>query len=74
LAGSPIHPLKKQIHPRWEYSGISNPICEVNHHLKNTQLSKLLGEIFQSTDSWLTPDQVRTFDIQMVHDAVSKLI
>jgi hypothetical protein len=53
--------LKKQVHPRWE-------------HLKKTQLSKLLGEIFQSIDNGPTPNHVCTFYIQTDHIAVSRFI
>jgi hypothetical protein len=69
-----VIPLRKQVHPGCEYNRISDTTCETNHHLKNTQLSKLLSEILQSTDSWPTLDQVCTFHIQTIHDAVSRFI
>jgi hypothetical protein len=44
-------------------SGIKDPTCESNHHLKKNQLDKLLREMFHNTNDWPTPDQVCTIHI-----------
>jgi hypothetical protein len=56
-------PLKEQVHPDWEYNGIQDPTCEVNHHITIVKLEHLLKEMFQSTDRWSTPDQECTYHI-----------
>jgi hypothetical protein len=33
-----VTPLKKQVHPRWEYRGIQDPTCEVNRHITTAKL------------------------------------
>jgi hypothetical protein len=72
LLAHQVAPLKKQVHPRLEYNVIHDPTCESNHHLKTTKLSRLHGEIFYSTNDWLTLDQVSTFHIQMIRHVVSQ--
>jgi hypothetical protein len=39
-------PLKKQVHPRWEYNGFDDPTQEVKDKIKSSQLIKLLEEMF----------------------------
>jgi hypothetical protein len=41
-----VTPLKKQVHPGWEYSGIQDPTCEINRHITTAKLEQLLKEIF----------------------------
>jgi hypothetical protein len=68
-----VIPLKKRIHPSWEYNGIQDPSCETDHHILIVQLERLLEEMLQSMDSWPTPDQVPTFHIERARDLVSRL-
>jgi hypothetical protein len=65
-----VTPLKKQVHPDWEYSGIQDLTCEVSCHIMTTKLESLLKEMFQSTYGWRTPDQVCSYHIQSVRDPV----
>jgi hypothetical protein len=46
------------------------PTCET---ILTVKLECLLGEMFQSTDSWPTPELVRTFHVQNTRDPVSRL-
>jgi hypothetical protein len=49
-----VHPLKKQVHPDWEYSEHQDPTQETKENITPELLVKLLGELFQDTSSWLT--------------------
>jgi hypothetical protein len=49
------------------------PTCETIRHILTAKLECLLGEMFQSTDSWPTPELVRTFHVQNTRDPVSRL-
>jgi hypothetical protein len=65
-----VTPLKKQVHPGREYSGIQDLTCEVSRHITTAKLESLLKDMFQSTYGWRTPDQVRSYHIQSVRDPV----
>jgi hypothetical protein len=47
-----VTPLKKQIHPGWEYNGLQNPTRKTTEKIEPSQLVKLLEEMFQNTSSW----------------------
>jgi hypothetical protein len=49
-----ILPLKKQVHPGWEYSGLQDPTEETNEKILLELLVKHLEEMFQDTSSWPT--------------------
>jgi hypothetical protein len=41
-----VTPLKKQVHPRWEYSGFHDPTRETLNKIEVGDLVKLLEEMF----------------------------
>jgi hypothetical protein len=41
-----VIPLKKQVHPGWEYSGVQDPTHETNEKITSERLVKLLEEMF----------------------------
>jgi hypothetical protein len=41
-----VTPLKKQVHPGWEYNGLQDPTRETTTNIDVDQLMKLLEEIF----------------------------
>jgi hypothetical protein len=49
-----IIPLKKHVHPWWEYSGLQDLTWETIEKIHPDLLVKLLEEMFQNTSSWLT--------------------
>jgi hypothetical protein len=51
-----VVPLKKQVHPGWEYSGVKDPTQETNVKITLEHLVKLLKEMFQDTSSWPTDE------------------
>jgi hypothetical protein len=51
-----VIPLKKQVHPGWEYSGLEDPTRETNVKITLEHLVKLLEEMFQDTSSWPTDE------------------
>jgi hypothetical protein len=46
-----VTPLKKQVHPRWEYSGVQDPMQELKDNIEANKLVELLQEMFQNTSS-----------------------
>jgi hypothetical protein len=65
-----ITPLKKQVHPRWEYSDAQDPTQESSDNIEASKLVELLGEMFKSTSNWSTPKQVRTYHLQVERDPI----
>jgi hypothetical protein len=53
--------LKKQVHPRWEYSGTQDPTGGTTKKIRPDHLVKLLEEMFQNVNSWSTDEQVHFF-------------
>jgi hypothetical protein len=51
-----VIPLKKQVHPGWEYSGVQDPTWETSEKITPEHLVKLLEEMFQDTPSWPTDE------------------
>jgi hypothetical protein len=49
-----VTPLKKQVHPRWEYNEVQDPTQESSDNIEAGKLMEVLGEMFQSTSSWPT--------------------
>jgi hypothetical protein len=68
-----VVPLKKQVHPAWEYNGLSDPTYKMSHRMTKDELEKLLDKMFTFTNSWPTPKEVRSFHIQVEHDVVRPL-
>jgi hypothetical protein len=65
-----VVPLKKQVHPGWEYSRVKDPSRETNEKITPEHLVKLLEEMFQDTSSWPTNEQVRSYHIGVERDPV----
>jgi hypothetical protein len=49
-----VIPLKKQVHPRWEYNRLQDLTQETTEKINPDLLVKLLEEMFQNTSSWPT--------------------
>jgi hypothetical protein len=45
-----VIPLKKQVHPSWEYNMIHDLTYEVNRHITKAKLETLSKEMFQSME------------------------
>jgi hypothetical protein len=63
-------PLKKQVHPGWEYSGNQDPTRETTEKIRLDHLMKLLEEMFQNISSWPTDEQVHSYHIGVERDSV----
>jgi hypothetical protein len=53
-----VQPLKKQVHPDWEYCGLQDPTRETQEKMTSELLVKHLGEMFQDISTWLADEQV----------------
>jgi hypothetical protein len=67
-----VTPLKKQVHPGWEYSRVEDPTLETNVKITPEHLVKLLEEIFQDTSSWPTDEQLHSYHIRVERDPVKR--
>jgi hypothetical protein len=67
-----VLPLKKQVHPSWEYNGLQDPTQETSEKIPPEILVKHLEEIFQDTSSWPTNEQVRSYHIEVEKDPVRR--
>jgi hypothetical protein len=56
-----VVPLKKQVHPGWEYSGFQDLTQETSEKITPEHLVKLLEEMFQHTSNWSTDEQVLSY-------------
>jgi hypothetical protein len=65
-----VIPLKKQVHPMWEYNGLQDPTRESGDNIEASKLVELLGEMFQSISSWSTSKSVHTYHLQVARDLV----
>jgi hypothetical protein len=65
-----VQPLKKQVHPIWEYSGLQDPTQETQEKKTLEHLLKHLGEMFQDISSWLADEQVHPCHIRIERDPV----
>jgi hypothetical protein len=65
-----VIPLKKQVHPGWEYNGLQDPTQETTEKIHPDLLVKILEEMFQNTSSWLTDKQVHSYHIRVERDPV----
>jgi hypothetical protein len=54
-------PLKKQVHPRWEYNRIEDPTQESTDKINVSEVLKLLQEMFNKTSSWPMSEQARSY-------------
>jgi hypothetical protein len=68
-----VMPLKKQVHPGWEYSGFNDPTREIIEKIKSSKLVKLLEKMFQNTSGWSIVEQVRAYHPGMERDSVRLL-
>jgi hypothetical protein len=71
LARSVI-PLKKQVHPGWEYSGPQDPTRETTEKIGPNHLVKLLDEIFLNISSWSIDEQVHAYHIGVERNSVRR--
>jgi hypothetical protein len=67
-----VIPMKKQVHPGWEYSGVEDPTQETNVKITPEHLVKLLENMFQGTSNWPTDEQVRSYHIGVERDSVRR--
>jgi hypothetical protein len=65
-----VIPLKKQVHPGWEYSRLQDLARETTEKFTLNHLVKLLEEMFQNTSSRPTDEQVRSYHIEVERDPV----
>jgi hypothetical protein len=68
-----VIPLKKQVHPGWEYSGSQDPTQETTRKITPEHLVKLLEEMFQDTTNWSTDKKGRSYHIGVERDPVRRL-
>jgi hypothetical protein len=69
-----VLPLKKQVHPGWEYSRTLDPTEETSEKITLELLVKRLEEIFQDSLSWMTDEQVCAYDIGIERDSVRHFV
>jgi hypothetical protein len=67
-----VIPLKKHVHPGWEYSGLQDLTRETTKQLHADLLMELLEEMFQNTSSWPTDEQVCSYHIRVERDPVRR--
>jgi hypothetical protein len=60
-----VTPLKKQVHPGWEYIGLQDLSRESIENIRFSKLVKLLEEMFQNTSSWPLVEEVRSYHLGM---------
>jgi hypothetical protein len=65
-------PLKKQVHPGWEYSGSNDPTRETFHNLRPNKMEELLQEMFQNISCWPTHEKVPYYHIGVAQDPVRR--
>jgi hypothetical protein len=65
-----VTPLKKQVHPGWEYNGLQDPTRETSDNLRVNEVVKLLQEMFSNTSSWPIAKQVRVYHLGVERDPV----
>jgi hypothetical protein len=63
-------PLKKQVHAGWEYNSAQDPTWETSSNLATSKMVEFLQEMFQNINSWSTPEQVRTYHLQVARDPI----
>jgi hypothetical protein len=63
-------PLKKKVHPRWEYNGLEDPSRESTDKLKVSEVLKLLQEMFSNTSSSPTAEQVHAYHLRVERDLI----
>jgi hypothetical protein len=67
-----VQPLKKHVHPGWEYSGLQDRTQESQEKINPGLLVKHLGEMFQDISSWSSDEQVRPYHIRTERDPVRR--
>jgi hypothetical protein len=67
-----VMPLKKQVHPGWEYNRSNDPTRETFHNLRHSKMEELLQEMFQNISSWPTPEKVPYYHIGVAWDPVRR--
>jgi hypothetical protein len=65
-----VLPLKKQVHPGWEYNRLLDLTRETSEKIAPELLVKHLEEIFQDISNWLTDEQMCSYHIGVERDPV----
>ena len=66
-----VIPLKQQVHPAWEYSGLSDPTREYPEEIPGPTLERYLREMFQDYSTWAVPESVTVYDLVTPRPQVS---
>jgi hypothetical protein len=66
-------PLKKQVHPGWEYSRVHDPTRETFVTPRPNKILELLLEMLQNTSSWPSAEQVCSYHLGIVRDPVRQI-
>jgi hypothetical protein len=67
-----VMPLKKQVHPRWEYNRVHDPTREIFITPRPSKILELLQEMFQNTSSWPPAEQVHSYHLGVDRDPVRR--
>jgi hypothetical protein len=65
-----VTPLKKRVHPGWEYNALQDLSRELFDYIRVSKLVKLLEEMFQNTSNCPSVEQVRAYHLQMERELV----
>jgi hypothetical protein len=66
-------PVKKQVHPGWEYSGLQDPTQETFVTPRPNKILEFLQEMFQNTSSWPPAEQVCSYHLRVDRDPVRQI-
>jgi hypothetical protein len=68
-----VMPLKKHVHPGWEYNGVQDLTRETFITPRPNKILELLQEMFQNTNSWPPVEQVRSYHLGVDRDPVRQI-
>ena len=66
-----VIPLKLQVHPVFDYSGLSDLTQECPEEISESTLERYLREMFQDYSSWVVPESVTMYDLSVPRPQVS---
>jgi hypothetical protein len=67
-----VMPLKKQVHPGWEYNGVHDPTRETFVTPRPSKIFELLQEMFQNTSSWPPAELGRSYHLGVDWDPIRR--
>jgi hypothetical protein len=67
-----VMPLKKQVHPGWEYSGLQDPTRETSEKSEVEDILELLQGIFTIISSRPPIEQICAYHIRAERDLVKQ--